>query len=164
MARFDPQTYQRILNQLEEIEYTCPFIIYHQPVYARLPVNKLKFLQFQGVDPKPLKNLTLTIQSNLSELLSVENAKLSWILLAEDDPVGYGRLDFDEEHEQWVTYAAYIAYQGLGLYPAVLRQLRNAIGPFESRTALSPGAEKAWRRAGGTFHPTAKGRGYYFLD
>ena len=162
MARFDRQIFDRIQDAALKDD-GCIYLLYQEILDVTLPADQLRYLQAKGVDTELLQNLELVIRSNNSRLEAVDESKLFWMLLADTQPIGYGRFIFDDEHGRWVTYAAYVAYQGLGLYPAVLRQLYGFVGPFETRTSLSPGAKKAWSRAGGTFHETYPGKGYFSM-
>jgi hypothetical protein len=162
VARFDRQVFDRIQDAALKTD-DCVYLLYQGILDVVLPTDQLRYLQAKGIDTELLQNLELVVRSNNSELEAVEESKLLWMLLADTQPIGYGRLIFDDEHERWITYAAYVAYQGLGLYPAVLHQLYAFVGPFETRNSLSPGAKKAWERAGGTFHETYPGKGYFSM-
>jgi hypothetical protein len=63
----------------------------------------------------------------------------------------------DPEEGYYEDIAASLSLQGFGIYPTILRLMRQLLGPLRSDKALTSGARKAWQRAGGEFNDQ---RGY----
>jgi hypothetical protein len=160
--RFSEETLRRVQSNSDQIEYECPYVIGRFRFDYQIVEDYIRWLSFQK---RYFDFSTFEIELRGDGPCVEDSRSLAWILYLEENPIGYGRLSFDVDDDIWQTYAAYIALQGVGLYPAVLKWLRKILGPIESQTSLSPGARKAWTRAGGIFkeHPTS-GRGYYSIN
>lgn len=100
--------------------------------------------------PEDIKNtnfsrLYLVIRANAAYNL------LSWSLFSnkKGPQIGGGRVRNCAGF--WQTSLAKLAFQGFGVYPAIISVLKQLVGPLRSSQTLSIGAEKAWQRAGGIF-------------
>lgn len=55
----------------------------------------------------------------------------------------------DPEKGYYEDYTVSLSLQGFGIYPAILKLMRQISGPLRSDISLSKEAVKAWQRAGG---------------
>jgi len=102
-----------------------------------------------------LQNIFLTVRTNernktflwtLENMRDGERLGSGMFVSSSDTPK---RNDPEEGFHEDIT--ASLALQGFGIYPIILQFIRQLLGPLRSDTALTPGAHKAWRRAGGQF-------------
>jgi hypothetical protein len=148
--------------------------IYPQIMFSDyLPLSKVKieegnrwFYQNRSQLPSELKNLRmqdliLTVRTNMRALTFV------WILQFHKEGPRLGSGIFvsssttpkrnDPEEGYYEDITASLSLQGFGIYPAILRLMRQLLGPLRSDIALTSEARKAWQRAGGEFNDQ---RGY----
>ena len=99
----------------------------------------------EDVQDLNLARLQMIVSSN------PEGTQLNWALRNDRDGprIGAGRVSYRSGY--WQTTMAKLVLQGFGIYPAIIGVLQNLVGNISSSQSLSPGAHKAWQRAGGVF-------------
>jgi len=167
-VRFDQQTFDRVQDQVKkeqfeiklceklgrEPEDVCPYLMYQEPFVINIDDLAIEQLASRGFTDIVFSDAELLIYTSIPDLQEQQvlgldcdkEHRIFWVLKLGDVPIGYGKAY--REELRWRTFAAYVAYQGLGIYPAVLRILRQELGPLRSGGSLSPGAEKVWKRLG----------------
>ena len=128
-----------------EIEGVCPYLIYQEPFPITISDSATNQLAKLGLQPDFL-DMELRIYADAPQITNTIDENVEWRLYLEGSPIGRGGVHYTGRI--WQTHAANIAYQGLGIYPAILKFLRRMLGPIRSDDTLSPGSIKAWERAG----------------
>jgi len=98
------------------------------------------------------RDLLLTIRSD------EDYSKLLWVISLDGYRLGTGRAFF---RDRWATTVAQLSLHGFGIYPAILQLISQLVGEIYSSSvsSLSPGATKAWERAG-----AIKENNHYYLE
>jgi len=173
-VRFDQQTFDRVQDQVQREQFevrllkklgeepsrlvgesVCPYLIYREPFLVNISDLDKEKLASRGINVD-FSNVELQIYATVPVIEDLDTEgwedyeciNIFWVLYSADQPIGYGKAYSENDTVVWRIYAAYVAYQGLRIYPKVLGILRQELGPLRSGGSLSPGAVKVWERLG----------------
>jgi len=136
---------------LHELEL-YPYTLYNDNPFAPTQIEEIdEWLATQQLPPE-LQQLSFNNVSVII-LMSRSYRNIVWHLYDKDTSIILGNgLAERAPDENYTTVTAHIEFQGLRIYPTILRLLYEEIGPIQSSTTLSPGAIKGWQRSGAIFN------------